>query len=77
MASGDNGWRVPTPHQLLTWAFVFVEAAREAAIYPPSSGPGRVLALLAVAIAVTGVNAAERHLSPRVRALLDRSDEKR
>lgn len=70
----QGGWRFPTPHEFFTFLFILVESARESGLFAPTSGPGRVLALLATACAVIGVNAAHNYVSPRVRTILEERD---
>lgn len=70
-------WRVPTPHEVFTFLFVLVEAVRESGVCAPGSPAAHVLVMLSLALGIVGVGAAERHLSPRVRALLAERDERR
>lgn len=73
-AESHGGWRLPTPHEAFTTMFVIVEALRESGMFAPTSGMGRVLALLATAAAIVGVSAARSHVSPRIRAILEERD---
>ena len=75
MGTDDYGrWRVPTPHEVFTFLFIIVESARESGVFAPTSGVGRVLAVLATSFAVVGVSAARSYVSPRIRQILESHD---
>ena len=69
-----TGWRVPTPHEVLAGMFVVATAAREAETVAPGSALGRILSLFIAICGVAGIAAASRHLSPRVRGILEEHD---
>lgn len=67
-------WRMPTPHEVLVFVFVFACGLRESGIFADGSLGARLCMAVYIACALLGVNAARNYVSPRVQSILNEHD---
>jgi hypothetical protein len=70
----NQGWRIPTPHEVLGVLLITATAIRESGMFPETSPIVRICAIFAMSCALAGISAARLYHSPRVRAILDQHD---
>lgn len=67
-------WGWPAPFQVHRWIMRGLGAVVVADVFPEGSPWRRLVAALVVAFSEAGINAAEKFMSPRIKALLEDRD---
>jgi hypothetical protein len=66
-----NGWRIPSPHEALAALVVIAAGLEQGEFFAPGSHAAKVVSLIMLVAAMTGIASARNYLPGRVRTKLE------
>lgn len=70
-----NEWRLPTPHEVLATLVAAAYVLLTVGVFPSGSHWEKLLEAIGLIGSLGGINAAARHIPPRVQKILNDRDE--